>query len=304
MLTSSASLKEKRESSVAMVATRDTLARDWPTQLRGPSAKGKYRFGRLLSPAHPQHHLTRAALPAMPGAALPVNSAIQSNGGIGTGGKCVCSLSVVLCIYDFRDSLSSVVRASALLAELGWLVARSRSQFLYHSLGRGSFSITAYSVPGVSHRSAHQTSLNYSYMRCMVHGTQPDCPVIFPHLRQIGRLGCVCACETRPLRSPGINFSGSSQLKEAFWMAWCGTQIQVPAGICRRSARVMSWLLLMRTCPMPTGGYIRRVSCMIRTALSERSRVSFSVASDKKKPQKDCLGQQSAAVMRMLTVGS
>ena len=31
----------------------------------------------------------------------------------------------------------------------------SRSQDLYHSLGRGSFSITAYSVPGVSHRSAH-----------------------------------------------------------------------------------------------------------------------------------------------------
>ena len=40
-LTSSASLKEKRESSVAMVATRETLARDCPTQLRGPSAKGK-----------------------------------------------------------------------------------------------------------------------------------------------------------------------------------------------------------------------------------------------------------------------
>ena len=41
VLTSSASLKEKRESSVAMVATRDTFARDCPTQLRGPSAKGK-----------------------------------------------------------------------------------------------------------------------------------------------------------------------------------------------------------------------------------------------------------------------
>lgn len=40
-LTSSASLKEKRESRVAMVATRETLARDCPTQLRGPSAKGK-----------------------------------------------------------------------------------------------------------------------------------------------------------------------------------------------------------------------------------------------------------------------
>jgi hypothetical protein len=34
-------LKEKRESSVAMVATRLTLARDCPMQLRGPSAKGK-----------------------------------------------------------------------------------------------------------------------------------------------------------------------------------------------------------------------------------------------------------------------
>ena len=34
-----------------MVATRDTLARDCPTQLRGPSAKGKYRLGRLLSSA-------------------------------------------------------------------------------------------------------------------------------------------------------------------------------------------------------------------------------------------------------------
>ena len=31
----------------------------------------------------------------------------------------------------------------------------SRSQDLYHSLGKGSFSITAYSVPGVNHRSAH-----------------------------------------------------------------------------------------------------------------------------------------------------
>ena len=41
LLTSSASLKEKRESSVAMVATRLTLARDCPTQLRGPSANGK-----------------------------------------------------------------------------------------------------------------------------------------------------------------------------------------------------------------------------------------------------------------------
>ena len=34
-----------------MVATRDTLARDCPTQLRGPSAKGKYRLGCLLSSA-------------------------------------------------------------------------------------------------------------------------------------------------------------------------------------------------------------------------------------------------------------
>ena len=49
--TSSASLKEKRDRSVAMVATRETLARDCPTQLRGPSAKGKYRLGRLLSSA-------------------------------------------------------------------------------------------------------------------------------------------------------------------------------------------------------------------------------------------------------------
>lgn len=39
-VTSSASLKEKRDSSRAMVATRLTFARDWPTQLRGPSAKG------------------------------------------------------------------------------------------------------------------------------------------------------------------------------------------------------------------------------------------------------------------------
>jgi hypothetical protein len=36
---------------VAIVATRLTLASDWPTQLRGPSANGKYLFGLLLSPA-------------------------------------------------------------------------------------------------------------------------------------------------------------------------------------------------------------------------------------------------------------
>ena len=40
-ITSSARRKEKCCSSVAMVAARLTLARDWPTQLRGPSAKGK-----------------------------------------------------------------------------------------------------------------------------------------------------------------------------------------------------------------------------------------------------------------------
>ena len=32
------------------MATRLTFARDWPTQLRGPSAKGMYLFGCLLSP--------------------------------------------------------------------------------------------------------------------------------------------------------------------------------------------------------------------------------------------------------------
>ena len=42
----------------------------------------------------------------------------------------------------------------------------SRSQDLYHSLGRGSFSITAYSVPGVSHRSAH--ALTCQQQRCFV----------------------------------------------------------------------------------------------------------------------------------------
>ena len=49
--TSSARQKWKCCISVAMVAIRDTLARDCPTQLRGPSAKGKYRLGRLLSSA-------------------------------------------------------------------------------------------------------------------------------------------------------------------------------------------------------------------------------------------------------------
>ena len=49
--TSSARRKWKCCISVAMVAIRETLARDCPTQLRGPSAKGKYRLGRLLSSA-------------------------------------------------------------------------------------------------------------------------------------------------------------------------------------------------------------------------------------------------------------
>ena len=49
--TSSAREKWKCCISVAMVATRLTLARDCPTQLRGPSAKGKYRLARLLSSA-------------------------------------------------------------------------------------------------------------------------------------------------------------------------------------------------------------------------------------------------------------
>ena len=39
--TESASLKLRLESRVAAVATRLTLASDWPTQFLGPSAKGK-----------------------------------------------------------------------------------------------------------------------------------------------------------------------------------------------------------------------------------------------------------------------
>ena len=34
------------------MATRLTFARDWPTQLRGPSAKGMYLLGCLLSPVN------------------------------------------------------------------------------------------------------------------------------------------------------------------------------------------------------------------------------------------------------------
>ena len=46
------------------MATRLTFARDWPTQLRGPSAKGMYLFGCLLSPVmyttdDEQHSRTR-----------------------------------------------------------------------------------------------------------------------------------------------------------------------------------------------------------------------------------------------------
>lgn len=51
-------------------------------------------------------------------------------------------------------SLSSCSSASMLVPVLGALLALSKSQFLYHSLGSGSFSGTAYSVPGVSQRSA------------------------------------------------------------------------------------------------------------------------------------------------------
>ena len=55
-----------------------------------------------------------------------------------------------------RRSLSSCSSASMLVPVLGALLALSKSQFLYHSLGSGSFSGTAYSVPGVSQRSAHR----------------------------------------------------------------------------------------------------------------------------------------------------
>ena len=41
MLAWSASLKEKRDSSSASVASRLVMTRDCPTQLRAPSAKGK-----------------------------------------------------------------------------------------------------------------------------------------------------------------------------------------------------------------------------------------------------------------------
>ena len=41
MLAWSASLKEKRDSSSANVASRLVMARDCPTQLRAPSANGK-----------------------------------------------------------------------------------------------------------------------------------------------------------------------------------------------------------------------------------------------------------------------
>ena len=41
MLAWSASLKEKRDSSSASVASRLVMARDCPTQLRAPSANGK-----------------------------------------------------------------------------------------------------------------------------------------------------------------------------------------------------------------------------------------------------------------------
>ena len=53
-----------------------------------------------------------------------------------------------------RHSLSSCSSESMFVPVLGALLALSKSQFLYHSLGRGSFSVTAYSVPCVSQRSA------------------------------------------------------------------------------------------------------------------------------------------------------
>lgn len=61
--------------------------------------------------------------------------------------------------------------------------------------------------------------------------------------------------------APGLNISASSQLKETFWMAWWGTQMAVPAGMCRRPPSVMSCVLLTRTWPTATGGYIRSASC-------------------------------------------
>ena len=74
---------------------------------------------------------------------------------------------------------------------LGALLALSKSQFLYHSLGRGSLSVTAYSVPGVSQRSACGGKV--------FRGHQPSQDIL-PVCNNPGRVPFYVNDSTQPLR--------------------------------------------------------------------------------------------------------
>ena len=88
-------------------------------------------------------------------------------------------------------SLSSCSSESMLVPVLGALLALSRSQFLYQSLGRGSFSVTAYSVPGVSQRSARGGDLFQEVIS--------PWPFMLAHRGDHVDACCVCCGESGPV---------------------------------------------------------------------------------------------------------
>ena len=73
----SAKLNLKWDINVAAVASKLSLANDCPTQFRGPSANGKYRFARLSFPSEIKAKLSAAVyLPARQKYSLPIKKRV------------------------------------------------------------------------------------------------------------------------------------------------------------------------------------------------------------------------------------